>query len=155
MSGEGMWDPVGRLIIELREDEAVAAIVGENPHAARPVDRRVRSPEPGPGDAQPAGSYRAHVVIVTLATPRHPRVPTQRARHVIRCYGRTNEEAAALYAACSDALHHVGPRLTGARHGIYVTHDDTGGSRDSDPDTGQPFYRFVVETLATTQVVAT
>jgi hypothetical protein len=35
-----------------------------------------------------------------------------------------------------------------------VSHDDTGGSEGEDPDTRQPYYEFVVETLATTQVVA-
>jgi len=146
-----MWDPVGKLLTELRDDPAVAEITGENPHIAVP---RVRSPEPAPGDAQPKGSYRAHIVIAALALPRHPSVPTQRARHVVRCYGRTEEEAAALYAAASDALHHKGPRLHGSGQGIYVSHDDTGGSPDQDPDTQQPLYSFVVESVATTQAVA-
>lgn len=147
-----MWDPVGRLLTELRDDEAVAAIVGENPH--EPVHPRVRSPKAAPADLQGPNGYRAFVTIATLATPRLPSVPVQRARHVVRCYGRTPEEAAALYAACSDALHHVGPRVTGAGQGIYVSHDDTGGEAGEDPDTDQPTYTFVVETLATTQVVA-
>lgn len=146
-----MWDPVGKLLTELRDDDAVAAIAGENPHIAVP---RVRSPEPGPGDAQGAGSYRAFVVVSTLATPRHPSVPIQRDRHNVSCYGRTPEEAAALYAACSDALHHKGPRSRSDGQAIYVTHDDTGGTEDKDPDTSQPRYQFVVETLATTQAVA-
>lgn len=146
-----MWDPVGRLITELRDDAAVAAIVGANPSTG---DIRVRSPKPGPGDAQGAGNYRAFIVIATLATPRHQSVPMQRARHVVRCYGRDNEEAARLYVAASDVLHHRGPRLASGGQGIYVTHDDTGGTSDADPDTQQPLYFFIVETLATTQVVA-
>jgi hypothetical protein len=147
-----MWDPVGKLLTELRDDTAVAAIAGENPH--EPVQARVRSPKPGQGDSQGPGHYRAFVTIATLATPRHPSVPLQRARHVVTCYGRDPEEAAALYIACSEALHHKGPRQTGSGHGIYVSHDDTGGTEDEDPDTQQPLYRFVVETLATTQVLA-
>lgn len=147
-----MWDPVGRLLVELRDADRVADIVGVNP--TEPVYPRVRSPKAAPGDAQGVGSYRAFVTIATLATPRLQSVPVQRARHVVRCYGRTPEEAAALYAACSDALHHVGPRVTGAGDGIYVTHDDTGASEGEDPDTGQPTYEFIVETLATAQVVA-
>lgn len=147
-----MWDPVGRLLTELRDDDAVAAIVGENPH--EPVHPRVRSPKAAPGDVQGASAYRAFVTIATLALPRMQSVPVQRARHVVRCYGRTPEEAAALYVACSDALHHKGPRTTGAGFGIYVSHDDTGGEAGEDPDNGQPTYTFVVETLATTQVVA-
>lgn len=146
-----MWDPVGKLLTELRDDDAVAAIVGEHPH--EPVHPRVRSPEPAPTDAQGPGEYRAFVVINTLATPRMPSVPVQRARHTVSCYGRTPEEAAALYGACSDAIHHIGPRQ-GSRGGIYVSHDDTGGEEDKDPDTGQPRYQFVIESLATTQAVA-
>ena len=149
-----MWDPVGKLVTELRDDPAVQAIAGENPHEPASLGARVRSPEPAAGDAQGPEAYRAFVVIVTLGTPRMPSVPVQRARHAVRCYGRTPQEAAALYAACSDALHHVGPRLHGSGQGIYVSHDDTGGQFSKDPDTGQPQYSFVVETLATTQVVA-
>lgn len=147
-----MWDPVAKLLTDLRDDSAVAAITSENPH--EPVHPRVRSPEPGPGDVQGKGAYRAHVVIAALATPRMQSVPVQRSRHVVRCYGRTPEEAAALYAACSDALHHVGPRGHGSGQWIYVTHDDTGAGIEHDPDTHQPHYSFVVETLATTQAVA-
>lgn len=153
MVEQQVWDPVGKLITELREDAAVAAIVGANP-ALKPGERaRVRGQEPGPGDAQGVSAYRAFVVVVTLATPRHPQVPTMRARHAVRCYGRTVEEAAALYAACSAVLHGAGPRQTGSGKGIYVSHDDTGASYSKDPDTGQPLYDFIVETLATTQAV--
>lgn len=147
-----MWDPVGRLLTELRDHAGVAAIVGENPH--EPVHPRVRSPKAGPGDMQDPSTYRAFVTIATLATPRMLSVPVQRDRHVVRCFGRTYEEAAALYAACSDAVHHMGPRVAGSGQGIYVTHDDTGGAVGEDPDTKQPTYTFIIETLATTQVVA-
>jgi hypothetical protein len=146
-----MWDPVGKLLTELRDDSAVAAIVSANPTVSVP---RVRSPKPGPGDAQQATAYRAFIVIATLATPRLASVPVQRSRHVVRCYGRTPEEADLLYRAASDALHHKGPRQTGAGHAIYVSHDDTGAAYEEDPDTHQPLYAFVVESLATTQVVA-
>lgn len=147
-----MWDPVSKLLTELRDASAVQAIAGENPH--EPVHARVRSPKPAPGDVQQAGKYRAHVVIATLATPPMPSVPVQRSRHVVRCLGRTPEEAEALYDACHDALHHRGPRQTGAGNAIYVSHDDTGASYQEDPDTQQPTYVFVVESLATTQAVA-
>lgn len=146
-----MWDPVGRLIDELRDDAAVAAIAGANPSTSVP---RVRGQEPAPGDAQGAAAYRAFVLVRTQALPRHPSVPIQRARHLVQCFGRDWIEADRLYRACSDALHHAGPRLTGASQAIYVSHDDTGGSALSDPDTGQPCYEFVVESVATTQVVA-
>ena len=134
----------------------MAAIAGENPHVP-PSGVRVRGQNPMPGDAQGPGTapgYRAFVVIRTLGLPPHPQVPIQRARHAVQCYGRSPQEAEALYAACFAALHARGPRVTGAGDGIYVTHDDTGGSYSTDPVTGQPLYSFVVETLATTQAVA-
>lgn len=147
---EGMWDPVGMLITEARDEAAVVAIVGANP-AGPP---RVRGPKPGTGDVQGSGAYRAFMTIVLLAGPPHPSVPIQRTRHLVTCYGRTPEEAEQLYVACHQLWHHRGPRQTGSGHGIYVSHNDTGGSEDADPDTGQPLYRFVLESLATTQVIA-
>lgn len=145
-----MRDPVGQLLTELKDDAAVAAIVGANPTS----EPRVRSPKPGPGDAQGASAYRAFIVIATLATQREKSaVPVQRARHVVRCYGRNPLEAELLYDAASDALHHRGPRRSGTR-AIYVSHDDTGAAYEEDPDTKQPLYSFIVETLAATQAVA-
>lgn len=147
-----MWDPVGKLMTDMRSSSDVAAIVGEHPH--EPKLPRVRSPQPGAGDAQGPGKYRAFVVVVTMATPRHPSVPIQRTRHLVTCYGRDPEEAALLYAACSTAIHHQGPRQTTSGNAIYVSHDDTGGAYGEDPDTKQPYYSFVIESLATTQAVA-
>lgn len=149
MIDPGRRDPVGQLLTELRDDPAVAAIVGANPTS----EPRVRSPKPGPGDNQGATKYRAYIVIATLATPPHPTVPIQRTRHVVRCYGRTPTEAELLYQAASAALHGRGPRQSGDR-AIYVSHDDTGGTYDEDPASNQPLYYFVVESLATTQAVA-
>lgn len=151
MELSSMWDPVGKLITDLRDDDAVAAIVGEEPHDNVP---RVRGQEPMAGDVQGPKAYRAFIVVVTLGLPRHAQVPVQRARHAIRCYGRSILEAAALYAAASDALHAAGPRATAAGNVIYVSHDDTGGEYSTDPDTKQPLYSFIVETVAGTQVLA-
>lgn len=148
------WDPVKLLVTELRADTAVRAIAGANPSVPANLGARVRSPEAAAGDAQGPSGYRAHVVISTLALPPHPSVPIQRARHVVHCRGRTPEEAEALYAACSAVVHHVGPRMHGSGHGIYVSHDETGGEYGTDPDTKQPTYTFIVESVATTQVVA-
>jgi hypothetical protein len=148
------WDPVKLIVTELRGDAAVRAIAGANPAVPTSLGARVRSPNPATGDANGPSAYRAFVLVRTLALPPHASVPIQRARHVVRCYGRTPEEAEALYAACFAVLHHVGPRLHGSRHGIYVSHDDTGASWGEDPDTKQPYYEFILESVATTQVVA-
>jgi len=147
------WDPVGRLVTELRSDPAVAAIAGQNPTTAP----RVRGQHEAPGDARSddrgEALLRAHIVVATLGLPPHPQVPLLRDRHAVRCYGRTPEEATALYVAASRVVHAKGPRRAGAQ-AIYVSHDDTGGDYSTDPDTLQPLYTFVVETVATTQVVA-
>lgn len=153
MVEQSTWDPIKLLVTELRDAPAVQAIAGVNPNVPANLGARVRSPKPGPGDVNEPGQYRAFVVVATLATPRHPQVPIQRARHVVRCYGRTPEEAEALYVACSNALHGRGPRAHGSGQHIYVSHDDTGGDWSEDPDSGQPLYTFIVESLATTQVV--
>jgi hypothetical protein len=149
------WDPVGQYINELADDAAVAAIVGANP-TGRP---RVRGQRAGPGDTPDtdrgeAAQLRAYIVITTLATPPHPQVPVQRPRHNVRCYGRDDEEADRLYRAASAVLHRAGPRTTGSRQAIYITHDVTGATRGEDPATKQPYYDFIVESVATTQVLA-
>jgi hypothetical protein len=144
------WDPIGRFVTELGQDARVAPIVSTNP-TSHP---RVRGQEPGPGDAQGPDRYRAFIVIVTLATTPHPQVPIARCRHLVRCYGRTKQEAADLAMAASDAIHGLGPRVTGAANGIYVTHDDTGSAYSTDPDTKQPQYNFTIESVVTAQAVA-
>jgi hypothetical protein len=137
-----MYDVLGKLLIELRDDADVAAI----------VDDRVRGGEPAPGDAI-GPPYQAFVVLVTLSTPRMMRVPAQMPRIGVNCYGRTAQEAAQLYGACSDAIHDRGPRVYGNGLGIYISHDDSGGAAERDPDTKQPYVSFVIEAIATTQAV--
>lgn len=143
------FDSLGKVIIALREDDDVAAIT-----------ERIRGFEPGPGDAdtdaQASGPRFKHafVVLSTLATPRMGRLPVQRPRIGGRFYGRTPQEAMALYVACSNALHLPGPRVHSNGLGIYTSLDETGGSQDKDPDTQQPFVSAVFELFATTQAVS-
>jgi hypothetical protein len=151
------FDPLGKVLLELREDGDVAAIVGTDGSGLV----RVRGGEPAPGDAAAdatAGEPRykhAFVVLTELGTPRHPRLPIQQPRLAGRCYGRTFQEAMELYVACSNAIHGAGPRVHTNGLGIYVSHDDTGGSASADPDTGQPYVDFVIAAVATTQEVVT
>jgi len=135
------WDAMGKAIIELRDNGDVAAI----------VEDRIRGFEPGPGDG--GKPYKAFVVLVMLGTLREPRVPIQRPRIGGRFYARTPQEAMALYVAASNALHHRGPRVHGNGLGIYVSHDDTGGTAERDPATGQPYVTAVFELVATTLAV--
>lgn len=140
-----------KLIIELREDADVAAIVGD----------RVRSPNPAPGDADwddlDNGQRKfkhAFVVLRALSSSdRHLRLPVQFPRYVAGCYGRTYVEAMQLRWAVSNALHNIGPRVHASGLGIYNSFEDGGGEPTPDPDTGQPYEDVVFQTIATTQPV--
>lgn len=137
-------DALGKLLIEIREDTAVAAIVGT----------RVRGFEPAPGDARGAGDYQAFVVLTLLDDPRvGPRIPAHRAVIAARCYGRTPAEAASLRWAVSNAIHAIGPRVKTNGLGIYQTLDESGGPQEKDPDTAQPYEVFTFIALATTVAV--
>ena len=150
-------DIVPKLLVELRDDAGVAAIVGVNPTADPP---RVRGARPAPktdtydGDAQGPGSYRAFVVLVQLDAPTVGRAPVQRPLVAARCYGRTDAEAASLRWAVSAAIHYVGPRVHTNGLGIYLSKDSAGGEQEEDPLTRQPYQTIVIESLATTQAVA-
>lgn len=143
-------DPMGGLILELREDADVAALVGV----------RVRGFEPQgatdtyEGDALGPGHYKAFVVLVALSVPPHRRVPVTWAEYGVRCYGRTTREAWDVWAAVAKALHAVGPRLRSNGLGIYATHV-TGGAQDKDPKTSQPVVTGTIQLIATTQAVTT
>lgn len=144
------WDPLGKLLTEIRGDSAVAAIAGANPTAS---PARVRGFEPAPTDAQGPGDYRAFVVLVNQGGTRLRNVPVQRPRIAARCYGRTPAEAAQLAAAVSDSIHDQGPRVHSNGLGFYRSFDDTGGEQDKDPDTGQPLVTLFIDLFATTQAV--
>ena len=137
-------DVLPKLLIEIRDDDAVADI----------VDDRVRGFEPGQDDAKGPGAYKAFVVLVQLAAPRLPRVPVQFARLVARCYGRTHQEAAELRWAVSNAIHNRGPRVHTNDLGFYNSLDVEGGEQEKDPNTQQPLQTLVIEVPATTQAVA-
>lgn len=135
-------DPTGRILTELRDDPAVAAIT-----------TRIRSGEPAPGDALGAGAYQPFVVLVRLATSRLKRAPIQEVRLVARCYGATYQGAAALAGAVSDAIHATGHRISGAGVAIFGSFDDGGGEAAKDPDTAQPFESVVISVAASTQLI--
>ena len=137
-------DPFGKVLIELRDDPIVAAITD-----------RIRGHQPGPDDARGPDDYQAFVVVTDLATIRGRRgLPIQTVRVNVRAYAATGTAAKALYLACSDALHDVGPRIHANGLGIYTSHDETGGEEGSDPKTHQPYVEGVFELIATTSAVA-
>ena len=135
-----MIDPLGKLLTEIRNNPAVAALT-----------TRIRGGEPAPGDsAVPFGRF---VVLVRLGMTREKRAPVQEVRIGLRCYGSTFQDAAALYGAVSDAIHHVGPRIGATGVLIHRSYDDIGMGASKDPDTGQPHEDGVIQLFAATQVV--
>lgn len=137
-------DPFGKVLLELRDDLAVALITD-----------RIRGHEPGPDDAKGPGEYVAFVVLSDLGGIRARRgLPLQYPRINVRCYADTYTNAKALYLACQDALHDTGERVHANGLGIYQSHDETGGTEGLDPRTKQPYIEGVFELIATTTAVA-
>lgn len=148
-----MIDALGKLLVELRDDTPFYAW----------HEGRVRGEEAAPktasydGDAHGPGEYRRFVVISALGAIREPRVPVQRATFAVNVFGVDPKDAMAGYVLASDAIHRAGVRMEGTgstRIGIWNSWDDTGGSPERDPQTGQPFVTFIVRIIATDQSVA-
>lgn len=137
-------DPMGSLILELRADTDVAAL----------VSTRVRGFEPAPGDARGAGDYQAFIVVSALSVPPHPRVPITFAEYGIRCYGVTPQNAFAVWGAVVKALHQVGPRTKSNGLLVYRTFVLAGGTEDRDPDTKQPVVTGTIRLTASLQSIA-
>lgn len=120
---------LGRVIVELRSDAAVSAIVG---------DRVVG------GDAPDVSEGLAFVQVRRLGPERRkPRAPVTAGRLSVDCYGRTYQEATNLYAAVSDALSAKGPRKSPAGVALYLTVEEVGGQSTIDPDSKQPVERAI------------
>jgi hypothetical protein len=151
MSLPGEVDPIldviGKLVIELREQPQIAALVGQ----------RVRGFELAPGDGQGPGQYRRFVLLQLLDAPRIPgfrRAPVRVPHITCKVGGLTPQDAMATYGVVAAALHAAGPRVHANGLGIYNSFDDTGPSPVKDPETQQPVVDFVITLLATTQAVA-
>ena len=121
---------IGRVIVELRSDVAVAAIVGD----------RVVS-----GDAPDVGDDVAFVLVRYLETRRLPRAPLGSGRLSVDSYGRTYQEATNLGNAVSDALSAKGPRTSPAGVALYLTVEEIGGQLAIDPDSKQPVVRAIYD----------
>ena len=144
MLDDPQLDPLGSLLVEIRDDVDVDAL----------VDGRVRGFEPAPGDAKPAGSYQAFIVLVNLGAPPDPQLPVTFATFAVRCYGSTPQNAWAVWGAVVKSVHETGPRLKASGLGFYKTIVVDGGEQGKDPDTQQPVVTGTVRLIATTQVVA-
>jgi hypothetical protein len=143
-----MIDPLGRILTEIRDDAAVAALTtrirGGEPMATG---------DPSNHDAQGAGSYRRFVVLVRIGRTRLPRAPIQEVRIAARCYGLTYQDAAALAGVVSDAVHARGHRITPANAVIFGSFEDGGGEAVKDPVTDQPYETVVISVGALTEAL--
>lgn len=137
-----MIDATGKVITELTNDAAVSSITD-----------RIRGHQPGPDDAKGPGEFVPFVVVTDLGGPPLQRTPVQFTRLGLRAYGVTPQGAKALYVACSNALHAVGPRIHGTV-GIYRSADGTGGDEGQDPKTSQPYVEGVIELIVAASAVA-
>jgi hypothetical protein len=144
MLTEPQLDPLGSLLVEIRSDVDVDAL----------VNGRVRGFEPAPGDAKPNGSYQGFIVIVALGVPPDPQLPVTFATYGIRCYGASPQAAWAVWGAVVKAVHEYGVRVKSNGLGIYKTIVVDGGEQGKDPDTQQPVVTGTVRLIATTQAVA-
>lgn len=144
MLADPMLDAMGAIVLELRADPDVAAL----------VSTRVRGGEPAEGDAQGPGEYKAFVVVVTLDAPPHPSLPIFRGVYGVNCYGVTYQGASAVWGAVVKAMHVVRHRVKANGLGIYISVAETGGEQDKDPDTDQPVVRGTIRLTATAQAVA-
>lgn len=126
-----MVDVLGKLIVELRDDTAVHAIVSD----------RVGGPTVA---ADWAGTGVAYVKLTRLGPIRRkPRAAMMSGRVLLDAFGRTDQEAAALYGACSDVLSAKGPRRSAGGVAIYLSIEEIGGQYVLDPDSDQPVERSI------------
>lgn len=137
-----MIDAFGAVLGELRDDVTVTVITD-----------RIRGHRPGPDDAKGPTEYVPFVLLTDLGGPPMRRVPIQNALIGLRCYGVTPQGAKALYVACSNALHDVGPRIHGSVL-IYDSADGTGGDEGADPDTKQPYVEGTIQLVVAALAVA-
>lgn len=127
-----MYSVLGKIIVELRSNAAVAAIAGTRIYG-----------KPPPDDLAP-------YVLVRRLGPirRFPRAPYYTGRLLVDCVGRADvatgaKEATDLYNAVSTALHGKGWRQSPAGVTVASTYEELGGQAIDDPDTRQPVERSI------------
>ena len=127
--GDEMVDVTGKVIVELRSNAAVFAIAGNR------VGGRTSS----------AGwSGNAYVLVERIGPIRRfPRASFFRGRLSVTAFGRTDQEAAALYGAISDVLAGRGPRQSAGGVALYRSEEEVGGQAVLDPDNDQPAERSI------------
>lgn len=131
-----MVDPTGKIVVELRTDARILALVGTVPGDATKV--QVFG---GEAHKDAAGAY----VIVRRLGPmvRAKRAPFGRFRIIVDAYGHTPAEAAKLAGYISDVLATRGPRTSAAGVALYLSVEDVGPQASLDPDTDEPVERTI------------
>ena len=66
----------------------------------------------------------------------------------VKAFGATPMQAAQLYGACSDALHHHSPYVDSNGRALLLINDDVGVSPGTDPGTGWPYEDGTMRVLA-------
>lgn len=147
--------PVGPLVIALRDDPAVAAIVSGRVAAG------------GPDPEWPGPDPRPFVVLVPMTPSRAPFGPGSSRTGLVqllvmaKCFGAPDEKdervaqrtSGELAGAVSDALHDKGPRRFGTRL-LFQSDQVSGGGLTVEPDTRRPYWALMFNVIAAAQAVA-
>lgn len=130
-------DPLGKLLTEIRDFPAVAAIT-----------TRVRGEELASGDAPPV------VLIRSFPTTRlDPRLPLLRHGFAILCYGTTPKQATTLAFAVAEAIHDLEPRQNASGTAVYQSFHGNINGVETDPDTGWAFRTIFPSAIVSTMAV--
>lgn len=128
-----MTNVLGKIIVEVRSDSAVAAIVGDRVFG--------KAPRGDVGDVS--------FVLIQRYGPitRFPHAPYYTGRLLVDCYGPTGpggaQIATALYQAVSDVLHGKGYRQSAGGVAVSASYEELGAQAIDDPDTRQPVERSI------------
>lgn len=135
-----MIDPTGALIAELR--------------TANIASGRVYGGQAPPGVVKAPSGYQRFVVLTRIPVVRLHRTPLQEVRLALRCYGSTDQDAAALYGEVSDVLDNAGPRVSASSVPLYQTLDEGSQGTTADPGTNQPYEEGTIAVWAGTEALA-
>lgn len=148
-------DPTGRLVTEIRDDAAVIAypctrVRGGNPW---PEQRNAQGVVTMTADSLGPGKYNRFVLVRRLGRSRGKRIPTQEVRYVVKVYGLTEQDVAALAGVVSDSFHDKGHRISSGGISIFGSFDDGDNGVDFDPATQQPFIDLICQLNASTALM--
>lgn len=133
-------DPMGKLLIEIRDGAHVSAL-----------GATVRGGEPAYTDDEGRNVADKPPLVVVTTFPRTrlaPRLPVYRHQYFAKCYGKEPRLATQLALAVEADVHNLSPRVSTSRVGIFNSQMVSGGSGQIDPDTKWPFETVIISLLA-------